>query len=162
MYDSRLAQLPSTLGFHWACTGVHMNVTHKMNPSVRQVMTAAVDLRVQVTAFDVLNLSRRKATDSLTPHRVIRYMIWATKKACPQRGSSWAGSCRSTRCRPPPCDIWTGTIAAKIVNDAWKKSVSKHLCFWFNRRTNTIAIVTNTSSEKTRLTSRRRVYSLQK
>ena len=75
MYDFRLAQLPPTLGSHWACTGVHMNVTQKTKPSVRQVMTAAVDLRVQVTAFEVLNLSRRKATDSFTPQSVTRYMI---------------------------------------------------------------------------------------
>lgn len=105
-----------------------MNVTHKMNPSVRQLMTAAVDLRVQVTAFDVLNLSRRKATDSFTLHSVMRYMIWAVKKACPQRESSRAGSLRSTRWRPPPCDIWTGTIAAKTVNDAYNIPVSKSLC----------------------------------
>ena len=117
MYDFRLAQLPCTLGSHWACTGVQMKVTQRMKPSVRQVMTAAVDLRVQVTAFEVLNLSRRKATDNFTPHNVMRYMIWATKKARPQRGSSWAGFGRSARCRPPPCDVWTCTIAANTVND---------------------------------------------
>ena len=112
------------LGSHWACTGVHMNVTQRMKAIVRQVMTAAVALRVQVTAFEVLNLSRRKATESFTPQSVMRYMIWAVKKACPQRGSSWVGFGRSARCRPPPCDIWTDTIAAKTVNDAWDWSVS--------------------------------------
>ena len=106
-----------------------MNVTQRMKAIVRQVMTATVDLRVQVTAFDVLNLSKRKATESFTPHSVTRYMIWATKKACPQRGSSWVGFCTSTRCRPPPCDVWTLTIAAKIVNDTWNIFVSK-LCVY--------------------------------
>jgi len=98
MYDLRLAQLPSTLGSHCACTGVHIKVTHRTKAIVRQLMTAAVDLRVQVTAVEVLKRRRRNATESLTPQSVIRYMIWAMKKARPQRGSSWVGLGRSAKC----------------------------------------------------------------
>jgi hypothetical protein len=135
MYVSRLAHTPSTLGSHWARTGVHMNVTQRTKANVRAVMTAAVDLRVQVTLADVLKRSSRKATETLTPQSVRRYIICATKKARPQRGRSWAGLGRLVMWWPPPWDVWTGTIAAKTVRNACDGLVRIYrFCWWWLRQ----------------------------
>jgi hypothetical protein len=121
VYDSLLAHAPpSTLGSHWLCTGVHWNVAHRVKASVSAVMMAAVARRVQVVAAEVLlKRSRRDVMESLAKQRVRRYIISAMKKARPQGGRSREGLGRVVMCLPPPWEVWTGTIAAKTVREAW-------------------------------------------